>query len=274
MLRTISSWIYRSALPNPVRVQLRLLQQLMKRDWQPVVADPPKGKRILVVAPHMDDEVFGCGGTLARAVMQGSKVKVVFLTDGRLGYSPELRGDLPQEEIHAFEQRLVKARKHEARRAGEILGFCDASFLDLPDGRAAYAVDGMERLRKVISEFDPDTVFLPFATDQHPDHWAANKLLIKAGGAARLGSSVQCWGYEVWTPLVANTFVDVTNVMGQKEEAMLVYSSQNSYRDYARAITSLNAYRSLAAGIPRGHVEAYFVESFARYRELFLTIWP
>ena len=90
---------------------------------QSKVSEPGSG-RIVVLAPHMDDETLGCGGTIARHVQAGAQVTVVFLTDGRHGASyagmTELQRDLRQREITAI-------RKTEAQRAA-FQAWCGAPF--------------------------------------------------------------------------------------------------------------------------------------------------
>ena len=74
-----------------------------------------------MLAPHMDDEVIGPGGTLRRHVEAGAAVTVVFLTDGRMGGYDD--------------GTLSRRRKEESRQAAELLGFGDLLFLDAPDGK-------------------------------------------------------------------------------------------------------------------------------------------
>jgi LmbE family N-acetylglucosaminyl deacetylase len=222
----------------------------------------------------MDDEVFGCGGTLARAAAAGSTVHVVFLTDGSRGYDPDRVADLSESRLREFRRTLTETRKAEARQAGTILGFAEPVFLDLPDGSAGDALGATERLAHAIRNLAPDTVFLPFPADPHPDHWAANRLFVDIVDVSGILRSEPCWAYEVWNPLVANTLVDVTDVMARKQDAMAVYRSQNLDVDYPRVIASLNAYRSLAAGLSRGYVEAYFVETVAEYCSIFKKFSP
>ena len=62
---------YGRYVPEPVRNALRLNLLLIQRDREPVRTEPATG-RVVVLAPHMDDEVFGCGGTLARACAGGA----------------------------------------------------------------------------------------------------------------------------------------------------------------------------------------------------------
>src|SRR5206468_4035429 len=84
------------------------------------------------------------------------------------------------------------------------------------------------------------------------DHWITNCLFIEAAHRARLAPSVVCWGYEVWTPLVANTVVDITAAAERKRLATQAFPSQQAEFDDPRAMLGLNAYRSLHRGRARG----------------------
>ena len=81
--------------------------------------------RALVFAPHQDDEVLGCGGTILSKIAAGADVRCVFLTDGSASH----RGLLARDE-------LVALRRREALAAGGILGLAAdrITFLGLPDG--------------------------------------------------------------------------------------------------------------------------------------------
>ena len=76
------------------------------------VCEPANG-RIVVLAPHMDDETLGCGGTIARHVRAGAQVTVIFLTDGRRG-GPSC-ADLTGPDLDNKQREIVDVRKHEER---------------------------------------------------------------------------------------------------------------------------------------------------------------
>src|SRR5882724_2841134 len=99
--------------------RIRNLRALMRNpaihNNPPVVCKPESGK-ILVLAPHMDDETLGCGGTIARHAQAGADVAVVFLTDGR--YGSGAIAALPEPERGRRQREYVEIRKEEARCAG------------------------------------------------------------------------------------------------------------------------------------------------------------
>jgi LmbE family N-acetylglucosaminyl deacetylase len=200
----------------------------------------------------MDDEVLGCGGTMARHAIAGSDVQVIFLTDGRRGGGGMKSPDGAAISAH----EIISIRKAEAQQAAQVLGVRVLAFLDAEDSRlSSDALVGM-RLREILVRERPDIVYLPFSMEAHPDHRAANTVL----SSATLGTSLQfeCRGYEVWTPLVANSLVRIDDTIAAKQQALQCYHSQLAETDYLRCINGLNAYRALSFGTGN----AQFAEAF------------
>lgn len=220
----------------------------------------PSGERIVVLAPHMDDEVIGCGGTLARHIACGSHVTVVFLTDGAGGGAAG--------HAAAGETSITVIRKREAQLALAELGITHLVFLDAEDGRlgaAAYVVDA---LRAALAAARPDIVYLPFFLEEHPDHRAASTLLAAAVSGA--GMSFQCHGYEVWTPLFPNCLVRIDETVEAKRRAIGHYRSQLAEVDYMHTALGLNAYRSSALlDAECRFVEAFYAVPLPQYLDLF-----
>src|SRR5207244_13227485 len=162
--------LYGRYVPEPVKNSLRLQLALLRRDVEPARASPPTG-RIAVLAPHMDDEVFGCGGTIALAADAGAAVAFVYVTDGSKGYpAARLQGPITREAADS-EATLVACRKEEAQRAAAVLGVSDLVFLDQPDGVLAVTAAAVSALADTLARRVPSAVFLPFLTDLHHDHW-------------------------------------------------------------------------------------------------------
>jgi LmbE family N-acetylglucosaminyl deacetylase len=209
----------------------------------------PSNERLVVLAPHMDDEVIGCGGTLARHVACGADVTIVFLTDGRGG------GD-------------AATRKEESRRALQELGITKIIFLDGEDGRLGTAPALAAALRAALEAARPEIVYLPFFLEEHPDHRAASALLAEAVGGTRL--SFRCHAYEVWTPLFPNCFVRIDATIDAKRRALTHYQSQLAEADYLHTSLGLNAYRSSALlDASCRFAEGFCAVSLAEYLDLF-----
>lgn len=253
----------------PLRSTLRAQLVLLGQDGRIREKDPPRGDRLLVLAPHMDDEIFGCGGTLVRCARRGASVTVVYITDGRKGYDLRGKPHASEAEQERFEEALVSQRRDEAAAVGELLGFEAPVFLDCRDGAWSADPQTVRRFSDLLQRQRPTAVFLPFMTDPHRDHWVTNWLFMEAAARAGLASATECWGYEVWAPLQANSIVDITDVMADKEAAMRRYESQLRCSDFPRAFAGLNSYRSLFARRGQGYAEAFWSGSLASYRALY-----
>jgi len=144
---------------------------------------------VLVAAPHMDDEVLACGGSLA-GLPDKDKVYVVYATDGKL--SPVRRAGAPSPE-------LVAIREREAREALSVLGIPERNirFLGLPDSHLRQHMEGLaQALAGLIGAVQPDQILLPFRFDRHPDHLALNQAAIQA--AAQERSQAKMYEYFVY----------------------------------------------------------------------------
>lgn len=226
----------------------------------------PGAERAVVLAPHMDDETIGCGGSVARHVKAGGNVHVIFLTDGRHG-SSTLRG-LTGEARHAEELKVIAMRKEEARRALDILGVHSVSYLDVEDGTLQSDSGVVARLHAVLEAQRPEIVYVPCFLEQHPDHYAASQILLAATAGAPL--DFQCVAYEVWTPLFPNCLVRIDDVVEVKKQALREYRSQLADLDYLHTSLALNAYRSAGFSGHYGlYAEAFCSVPLADYRKMF-----
>jgi len=248
--------------------QAQSLRELMRtsaiHNQRPVVCQPEGGK-IAVLAPHMDDEVLGCGGTIVRHVQAGADVSVIFLTDGR--YGSNAHSALTQPERGRRQRELVDIRKEEARQAGEILGVKNIRFLDAEDGRLRADSLAPYRLRTLLNRERPQIVYLPFFLENHVDHCAVSDVLMAAAAGANFDFECRC--YEVWTPLFPNIVVEIDTTVDSKRRALQCYKSQLAHMDYVHTGIALNAYRSSAIGCKTARfVEAFYSLPFADYRRL------
>jgi LmbE family N-acetylglucosaminyl deacetylase len=231
----------------------------------------PGAEKVLVLAPHMDDETIGCGGTLILHARRGAQITVMFLTDGRNG-SSEIN-TLYGEERQRRQQELIEIRTTEARSALQRLGVNRMICLDAEDGALGQCSWAAEKLRDVLLKLQPELVYVPFYLEEHPDHRAASRVLLDAVAGTSL--QFQCMGYEVWTPLFHNCLVRIDASIEVKKQALQEYRSQLRQCDYLHASIGLNAHRSAgllnAPGSKGGYAEAFHVTSLAQYREQFET---
>lgn len=147
--------------------------------------------RVLVVAPHPDDESIATGGLIQSALAAGADVRVIVLTDGDANVWPQ-RWIEKRWRIDAVARaRWGARRREESRNAMRVLGLDNDAeeFLGLPDlglTDLLMRADGgvQDALRTVLADFAPNWIVLPSMADLHPDHSAANVLMRLALDAA------------------------------------------------------------------------------------------
>jgi LmbE family N-acetylglucosaminyl deacetylase len=204
-------------------------------------------ERVLVIAPHPDDESIGCGGAICLHRERADPVRVVFLTSGERGIE-----GMPPDEVTAL-------REAEAAQALGVLGVDRMDFLRLPDlGLADHLAPGATALRRVLVADPPGLVYLPHPEDAHPDHAAALPLVRAA--LALVGAAAgwpELRAYEVWTPMARYGWAeDISGVMRRKLRAVRCYVSQLRTFRYDRAVRGLNQYRGCLAARCR-YAEVY-----------------
>ncbi|MEE6272584.1 PIG-L deacetylase family protein [Georgenia sp. MJ206] len=208
------------------------------------------GMRVMVLAPHPDDDVIGCGGTVIQSVRAGAHVTVVYVTSGDAGA------------LTGTPQDVAATREAEALAACAVTGVARTHFLRQREGAIDVGRDLVAVLVGLLRTARPDVVLLPHAADGHVDHVAAHHLGMRAvGGAAgpwfpeaggdphRTGTVL---GYEVWTPIAAPALVrDVTDAHAVRLRALAEHRSQVGDFAYEQFLTGLSAYRGAPLGRDR-----------------------
>jgi LmbE family N-acetylglucosaminyl deacetylase len=189
--------------------------------------------RILVIAPHPDDEVIGAGGTIARHVADGDEVHLCVVTQG---YSPPWPGD------------TVEIARRQVEAACKVLGIERTSFLGFPTVKLN-AVPNMEltsTLQKIVDEVKPEVVYTSSAHDVNQDHRIVFEatlvaarplpgspvrrlLSCEAGPTARYGH----------LPFVPNVYVDIAAFLGKKLEAIKCYRTELREPPHPRSLAGL-----------------------------------
>jgi len=178
----------------------------------PIRISKPDGTRILVLAPHPDDEAIGCGGTLHNHALAGDQVVVAVMTDGRQG-----------EAFCAERGRsLVERRKREAEQVCALLDVSELIFLDHPDSLLSSRPSAVDELKTLLERLQPDTLYVPSFLDAHTDHRATFD--IAASAVEQYGNDLMVYIYEVWSPIPANCVVEID--IAKKVELIRCYESQ------------------------------------------------
>ncbi|WP_204140177.1 PIG-L deacetylase family protein [Halomicronema sp. CCY15110] len=205
---------------------------------------------IVVIAPHPDDEVLGCGGAIARHTDGGDDVHIVAVTRA----DPDL---YPAEEEVAF--------REEVKAAHQVLGVASTVYLDFPAPRldtiASYQLAAA--IAQVICQLRPHTVYLPHHGDLHADHQRVYEATLVAARPINGCSVRQLLAYETlseteWAPpradcaFVPTTFINIEPYLATKLKAMTCYRSELKAFPHPRsleALTALAKLRGAAAGL-------------------------
>jgi LmbE family N-acetylglucosaminyl deacetylase len=201
----------------------------------------------MIFSPHPDDDIIGCGGTIAAHVRQGDQVTVVYLTSGEAG------------SLSAPQSDLGAQREEEARQAAQCLGVHDLIFLRCRDGYLGFSAELLKSLVRLIREKKPEIVYLPHRRELPRDHRITHELceesVRRAGGPWFQDCGATPWNvnhvlaYEIWTPLTSPNFHrDITPWFDLKMEALRRHTSQLAAIPYDEAVACLNRYRGILSG--------------------------
>ncbi len=216
--------------------QVALATDALSGVLRPVLVEPPFGRSMLVIAPHQDDELIGCGGSLLRQVAAGGAARVVFVQDGGSEH----------EEDGLARHELVAIREAEARRVATGVGIDTPKFLAYQDLTWASVPPVAASLRAEIDSSRTDALFVPFFLDANDDHRVVSLAVAEALAAQR--RTIRVFSYEVWGLCIPNTAVVTDSVVARRNELLGLYASQLSGTDYVTSTTGLNMYRSRAFG--------------------------
>jgi len=218
--------------------------------------------RVLVIAPHPDDEIIGVGGTMAKRASAGHEVYVCVVTKA---CEP------------LFREEIVDQARSECRKADALLGVKETSFLDFP----AVMLETVPRYQlndgifQAIQRIKPDEVFIPHRGDMQLDH----KMIVDASMVAlrpKYEHSVKrIYSYETlsetgWdVPNVTNEFIptvyeDISETIQKKMEAMSIFKSQLGLFPNPRSIEAMEALAKYRGAV----VNLKAAEAFELVREI------
>ena len=228
--------------------------------------------RILVVAAHPDDEVLGCGATIAKHVHTGDEVFVLIMGEG-------LTSRIIKAKISGSEQKLFKKRKaliQSARNANKLLGVSAVEFGMFPDNR----LDSLDRLElikfveEVINKYSPDIVYTHYWNDVNVDHRITSDIVVTACRpqpsclVRRIlffetisSTEWQCAAHFNFYP---NWFIDVSDTLHYKIQAFRFYTSEAREWPHVRNIDTLEYLARWRGSM----VGMYAAEAFMLGREI------
>lgn len=215
--------------------------------------------KILIIAPHPDDEVLGCGGTIANHSKRGDEVYLCIVTKG---YTPD------------WSEEFLKNRPKEIEKANKILGIKKTYFLDYPTVKldTIPQKELNEAISKVMNEVNPDILYIPHKGDLNKDH----RLVFESSLVAtrpvnhkvkRILSyetlSETEWGQSI-EPFILNVYVDISETFEKKIEAMKVYESELKQYPHPRSLEILE----VLAKKRGSEIDVKFAEAFMLVREI------
>lgn len=220
-------------------------------------------KKILVIAAHADDEALGCGGTIARHVSQGDNVSVVFIADGVTS------------RINAGQQESEQ-RETAAKQALQVLGITQSYALGFPDNRldAVPLLDIVQQLEKIIFKIQPDIIYTHHIGDLNIDHQITHQAVMTACRPQPDFCVKEIYSFEVlsstewqtpnYHPFLPNVFVDITEYIEAKRQALKAYSMEMRQPPHTRSIEN-----SIKLAEVRGaSVGLHYAEAFMLIRKL------
>ena len=200
-------------------------------------------KKILVIAPHADDEVLGCGATIAKACANGNEVYVLICTNASVG-APEL-----------FSDELIKQIRSEALDAHRVFGVKETFFLEFPapvlDQYPRYKMSN--EMSSIIRKIGADTVYIPHRGDCHKDHAIIHECAMVACRPLANCTVKHVYAYETLSetewgePVAADFFVPVkyntfsVEEFQKKLDAMSCFKSQLYPFPASRSLEAIEA---------------------------------
>ena len=200
--------------------------------------------KILVVAAHPDDEILGCGGTIAHHADAGDEVHVLIVAEGATSRQEQRNRTGATAELSALAQA--------AHQAAAILGAAGLELLDLPDNRLD-SLDRLDLIKQIearIHRHQPEVVYLHHAGDVNIDHRRLHEAVITAcrptpGHPVRRLLSFEVASSTEWQPpgsapgFQPNWYVDITAQWQRKRQALEAYISEMRPWPHARSVEAL-----------------------------------
>lgn len=222
-------------------------------------------RKVLVVAAHPDDEILGCGATIIKHIAQGDIVHTLIMAEGLTS-----RDLIRDSEMRAGELSELHST---AKRVSKFLGVSKLVIHSFPDNRmdGVNLLDVVKKIESEVDEYKPDIVYTHHAGDVNIDHKVTHDAVITAcrslpGNSVRDILFFETVSSTEWQIMTAdkifkpNVYVDVTEFMGKKRQALELYASE--MRDYPhprsyKGIELLAQYRGLTVGVH--YAEAYML---------------
>ena len=221
--------------------------------------EKPEPGKILVLAPHPDDESIGCGGALIKHIANKDQVKIIFLTNGELGFEKNFKPSTEEK------KNLAKIREAEASQACRFLGVEDQTYLRYHDSKLEGSKSLNNFLVQTLRDYKPDIIYIPSILEPPSDHSICGKILIEALDSLDINPKII--QYEIWAPLFANLYLNIDDVIDKKIELIKIYKTQIKARNFIDSIRGLACYRGMIYGKSK-YAEAFFISNTKTLKKL------
>ena len=205
----------------------------------------PGPSRVLIVAAHPDDEVLGCGGTMARLTREGHDVFIAILAEGMSSRYAHREDAAPQQikDLHAH-----------AQQAAHKVGAKELILCQLPDNRldTVPLLDVVKTVEQLVDRFHPEVIYTHHPGDLNVDHGVVHRSVLTAtrpmsGQCVRevyafeVPSSTE-WAFQRLEPSFhPNVFVDITDSLETKIAALSCYDTETRKFPHPRSPEALRA---------------------------------
>jgi N-acetylglucosamine malate deacetylase 1 len=200
-------------------------------------------KKILVVAAHPDDEILGCGGTIAKYIKQGAKVKTIILTKGISSRYEKITNKV----------KNIQSKLHKSSiLANKAIGVKKISYYDLSDNEFdnKSLLSLVKILEKEIKKFKPNKIFTHFINDLNIDHQYTAKAVVTAARPEYQNSVSEIIFFEVNSStdyqinsngmqFEPNFFVDISKTLKNKKNALNFYKSEMKKYPHSRSVKAI-----------------------------------
>lgn len=208
---------------------------------KPLQMDCVNSNKIIVIAPHPDDDILGAGGTLLKAKSLGAEVHIIYVTNGE-----------PLQSENIKKETLEVCKK--AKFIPHFLNF-------EPKKINVYDDEAIKNITAIINEINPGAIFISFFLDNHVDHRSVNHLMYNCFNSNVFNNNIEIWSYQIYSSILPNVIIDVTDMINKKSKLIDIWKSVSRFNDLAHYILGINASNSiyLKNSNKKLYGEAFFV---------------
>lgn len=236
---------------------------LVKSNLEQKIASNVQRSKVLVLSAQPEDMSVGCAGALIKHVNQEDEVKILFLSDGSLGFPANIRPSSSEK------KKMALTRENEAIKAANVIGVKDLQFWRFAQGSIQTNKTTIKLMQGVLNTYKPELIYCPFPLETDHDRLEATKILYE--GLRLSDSKAKIFCYETWNVLAANVILDISAQIDDKMKALSNHKSQMSHKNLVEAVKGLSSYRSINL-IDGKFAEAFFCCTTDYYLKIFFQL--